>query len=308
MEYLLIAVGVALLTVGANYLVNTALAIGVKLKINPAFLGMVVLGFGTSLPELQSSVTASVKNLQAVAIGNVIGSNIFNVLFVLGVCALISNLTVKKIYKTDIAYLLITNIAFALFLLYLGINLYTGLVLIILFLASLVSSYKVHKNNYVQSIENDLKSTHIIKILLFAIVGFFGLFYGAELLINNSIIIANKLGLSQRIIGITVVAIGTSLPELATSVIASLKKQNDMAVYNIIGSNIFNISIIAGVSGVINPFYMGKIFELDIAFFALALVILTIIALRYANKTVGKQLSITMLVYFVIYSTLLFYK
>ncbi len=289
---LLCIIGVVLLTFGANYLVKSTLGLGIKLKINKAFLGIVVVGFGTSLPELLTSIDASIKGYLSVSYGNIIGSNIFNVLFILGISITLSSIQLKVVNKLDLIFLAISNIIFIVLLFTIGITPISSIILLIIIFLNVYLSYVSHKKSFTASVHENEYYNKYWQIFFFLVVGFAGLFFGSTLLVNNAISIAKIFNINEKIIGLTIVAVGTSLPELFTSVVASLKKENEIAFYNILGSNIFNVSFIPGITGLIKGFNEGIIFKNDSFFYLLALASLLFIPLFFKNKPVHKSFGL----------------
>jgi cation:H+ antiporter len=305
---LLSIIGIFLLSFGANYLVKSTLGLGIKLNINKAFLGIVVVGFGTSLPELLTSIDAAIKGYLSVSYGNIIGSNIFNVLFILGISIVVSHIKLKSVGKLDLIFLATSNIIFIILLFTIGINITSALILLMVIFLNIYFSYMSHKKSFSISVNKDEYYNKYWQILFFLVVGFAGLFFGSHLLVNNAIAIANIFNISEKIIGITIVAVGTSLPELFTSVVASLKKENDIAFYNILGSNIFNVTFIPGITGLITSFNQGIIFINDSFFYMLALACLLFIPLFFKNKPVHRSFGFFLLFSYFTYCMLLFYK
>lgn len=270
LSVLLLIAGLALLIKGADWLVNGASALAKQYQISDLAIGLTIVAFGTSAPELVVNSIASLQNHQDIVFGNVIGSNNFNLFIILGIAGLISPLTVqsstiwKEIPISLGAAVLLYFLVNALFpgqeLLLSRID---GVILLVLFLLFLFYVYKQLKNDPAQIVSSD-KNKSAYKIWLLIIVGLAGLVLGGRLVVDNAIEIAQSLQISEKIIGLTIVAAGTSLPELATSVVAALKKNNDIAVGNIIGSNIFNIFFILPISALINPIPFDTHFNTDL--------------------------------------------
>ncbi len=259
-EYVLIAAGFVLLILGAEALVHGGVAVARRLNVSPLLIGVTIVAYGTSTPELLVSVNASVNQAYGIAVGNVVGSNTFNILFILGLTALISPITVsaRAIGRDGLFALAAAGlfIWFALRMTVLG-PLEGGVMLAVL-LAMILISYAQESASGAEpeetrhTRERPLEHTALIDIALI-IVGIALLILGAEILVQSSIAIARANGISETVIGLTLIAAGTSLPELATSVVAALRGNPDIALGNITGSNIYNILAILGVASVIGP-------------------------------------------------------
>ncbi len=274
---LLISLGLVLLVAGAEALVRGASGLARAAGLSPLVIGLTVVAFGTSSPELAVSMKASFVGAGDLAIGNIVGSNIFNVAFILGLSAFFSPLSVHfQIIRLDMPILLLASGLFTAFCLTgEGISTAEGGILFALVIAytaflirmSLVES--ATKKAEAASLEilgvPDEKPKHLWTQVLLAFVGLGLLMLGARFLIDNAVVLARAMGVSEAIIGLTIVAAGTSLPELATSVVAAIRKETDVAIGNIVGSNIFNLLCIGGVAGMVNPVGLGNIDRLDFA-------------------------------------------
>ncbi len=251
MTYLLFVLGLVALFFGGEYLVRGATAIAKHFRLSPMVIGLTIVGFGTSAPELLVSVQAAMAGQPAIAIGNVLGSNIANILLILGVSAVIAPLLipVRKIWR-DLGFMLLATAAIWFMLLDGTVTRLEGMLLIgglIVFLATAFLSGKVEVD------EADLGDVPQWKAWAMTLGGLVVLVIGARLLVDSSTEIARAFGISEAVIGLTIVAVGTSLPELATSVIAAIRKQTEIAVGNVVGSNIFNIFGILGITALIAP-------------------------------------------------------
>lgn len=267
---LLVIIGFILLISGASWLVNGSSSLAKKHKVSDLVIGLTIVAFGTSAPELIVNILASAQNHHSIVLGNVIGSNNFNMLVILGIAGLISPLTVKSstVWK-EIPF----SLAAVVFLYVLANDFFfpgnqvltriDGFILLMFFLLFLFYVYRQLKTDVTdKSTEENIYSES--KIWAYIVVGLIGLVIGGRLVVVNAIELSALMGISEKIIGLTIVAAGTSLPEMATSVVAAFKKNNDIAVGNIIGSNIFNIFFILGVSSVINPVVYEKAFNFDL--------------------------------------------
>lgn len=260
---LLFLLGIVVLYLGAEWLVRGASQLALAFGISPVVVGLTVVAMGTSAPELVASLQAQlVQDSGSIVLGNVIGSNIYNVGLILGLAAMIGPLTVHSdIVKRETP--LAIGATVLLLLMMIGGTLYRweGAILLVLFAGYiLLQLYLVKKHRKVDSLATEMaaelqpkKDGNKLWMLFLVIVGIVGLVVGARLLIDNAVILAEALGISERVIGLTMVAFGTSLPELATTLVAALKKERDIAVANVVGSNIFNILLIVGSVAVIRP-------------------------------------------------------
>ncbi len=256
MNFLLIISGLVLLILGGNWLLKSAVALSLKLDIPKIVIGMTVVSFATSAPELIVSINAALSGASDLALGNVIGSNIANLGLVLGITLLFGTMHVQKsFYKTDWPVMMIASILLYFFLS--GdkvITRYEGVILFTFLITFLVYLLRFQKIAVVDELEGDEEEPlPVFKIVLFFVLGGLGLWGGSDLLINGATSMALEFGVSERIIGVTVVSIGTSVPELAASIIAVLKKEKAISLGNLIGSNVFNILAVLGITSIITP-------------------------------------------------------
>ena len=252
MVYLLLLVGVFLLLIGGDFLVKSAASLAKKLNISPFLIGVTVVSFGTSAPELIVSLKAAFNGSSGIAIGNVIGSNIANLALVLGITVLIRPIVLdpKKLRFSWFA-MLVASLMFLGFSIDGILDRVDGLFLISCLILFLILSIRKRDDSFVEEeLEKTLK-TNLIPV--YFIFGAAGLYYGSELLVDSAITIAKSFGISEFIIGVSVVALGTSLPELVTSIIAIIKGQSSISVGNLIGSNVFNIFAVLGITSAVNP-------------------------------------------------------
>lgn len=263
LPYFLLVVGLAILLYGGKLLVDGASAIAVKLGLGAGLIGMTVVAFGTSAPELLVSVNAALKGNSDISIGNVIGSNIANIGLVLGISGIVFPIYIKKInVRFDYLVTLLSTVLFF------GLS-YNGIIttlegIILLGLFIVFNIYIFNKpnsdNSEVEEEIEQVKNFSWLTASLLLLGGVLGLYFGSELLVNNAVIISRQFGISERIIGVTIIAIGTSLPELITSIIAALSKRTDLALGNILGSNIMNILSIIGITAIIKPIEVSQSF------------------------------------------------
>lgn len=296
---LLLFAGILVLYFGAEGLVRGSSQIALALGISPVVVGLTVVAFGTSAPELVASLQAQlVSNAGNIVIGNVIGSNIYNVGLVLGLAALIAPIEVHSDIVTREAPLAIA-VSVLLLLMMIGgvVGRWEGGVLMVFFIAYVLFQIRVaktgkKKDSLVKELTAELKPDKEVKLWVMAllvILGIIGLVVGAKLLIDNAIILAKGFGISQRVIGLTLVAFGTSLPELATTLVAVIKKERDIAVANVIGSNIFNILLIVGSVSLIRPIHFEEKLLFRDGPFMLAIIILMMLLVIKKHRLVRWQ-------------------
>ena len=251
-------VGFVALILGANWLVNGATSVGIRAKLSPLIIGLTIVAFGTSLPEMIVNVFSCAKGSPGLAIGNIIGSNTMNILLILGVSALIWPIDVSRVsIRRDIPAGFVATLAITLMANYMftgqsrTINWIEGIVLLLMGFAYLLLT--MLKNDPKEETEDVQEAMPWGKTIIALIAGIIGLYIGGELVSRNAQILAKNWGMSESTIGLTVVATATSLPELITSIVAALKKNSGIAIGNVLGSNILNIFIVLGVSSIITP-------------------------------------------------------
>ncbi len=260
MDYFLVLIGFASLVVGGEFLVRSSVALSFKLHLSKMVIGLTVVSFATSAPELLVSLQAALTGFSDIALGNVIGSNIANIGLVLGITAIISPLTIdREFYKLNWPVMIILSVGLY-FLLRSGGELSRsegfGLFLT-LFVYLWILIRKAKKERKTQptedSIDEGLSKSSNFKIIIWLLIGGGALYLGSEMLITGAVSLAEKFGVSERVIAVTMIAVGTSIPELAASVIAALKREKEISLGNLIGSNIFNISSVLGITAIIQP-------------------------------------------------------
>ena len=290
MDYLILVVGLVLLTVGADWLTKGCVGMAARFRVPEFVVGLTVMAIGTSMPELTVSAMSALNGSTDMAIGNVTGSNLFNTLIILGICALIKPLVfTKEIIRRDILVCIGASLLLAAFTLYVGaercISRWEGMVLLTLYVISTIYAIRTGRNDKAdaEAGTTDGSGEEVNmgwgKIMAFIVVGLVGLIFGGNLCLNSATAIARAWGVSEAIIAVTVVAAGTSLPELASSAAAVVNNKPSLALGNILGSNIANILLILGVCGSITPLTMGGIAPLDIWMVVVSAVILLISAL-----------------------------
>jgi len=259
--YILFIIGFFLLIKGADLLVDGSASIAKKLKISSIVIGLTIVAFGTSAPEFIVNVFASVQGNSEIAVGNILGSNIANILLILGISAIIYPITAKKnTVLKEIPLSLLAAVVLGLMANdmiidgagFSGITRIDGFILLSFFIIFMYYTFGITKSDE-DIVEEEIKVFSYSKAIIFILLGLAGLVIGGKWIVDGAIKIAEILNISQSLIGLTIVAIGTSLPELATSAIAAYKKQSDIAIGNVVGSNIFNIFWILGVSAIIRP-------------------------------------------------------
>lgn len=313
----LLIVGFVLLVKGADWLVDGSSNLARKYRISELVIGLTIVAFGTSAPELIVNVLSSINGYNGVAYGNVIGSNIFNLLFILGVSGLIYPLFVQR--QTVRYEIPISLIVAALLLFLVNDSAWSGssenilsrwdaLTLLALFGFFLFYIYKNMISSEPTPQNENLVVLPVWKSGALIAVGLAGLIMGGKLVVDNAVTLASELGMSEKLIGLTIVAIGTSLPELATSVVAAIKKNTDIAIGNVVGSNIFNILLILGVSGFINPIPYDGVLNTDIYILMAGTVLLIIFMFTLQKQKVDRWEALIMLLAYVIYTGFLMYR
>ncbi len=272
MEYVLLIVGFVLLIKGADFFVDGSSSVAKILKVPSIIIGLTVVACGTSLPELSVSLTSALQGNNALAVSNVLGSNIFNILVVLGCCALVTPVKAQlSLLKREFPFSILISVVLLLIISDFSITKvmsgtgtfslgrYGAALLLVLFVVFVYASVKMalqarkEEEAIEEELEDEYKIMSPLKSAIYVGIGVVGIAIGGDLVVDSATIIAENFGMSQTFIGLTIVAMGTSLPELATSMVAAGKKETDLAIGNAVGSNIFNILLILGVSGVITP-------------------------------------------------------
>ncbi len=309
MEYLQLIAGLIVLILGGEALVKGAVNLALKLKISPLVVGMTIVSFGTSAPELLVSLGAATSGHPDVSIGAVIGSNISNIGLVLGLTVLIFPIAISKdTLKIDWPLMMFASLLFILFAKDGELELYEGVIsvsILVVFTAWLfIKSMKKGKAALaeldLEVNEEEAEKSNIFKDILFLLLGFTGLYYGADWLINSVVEIAKDFGISEKLISVTVVAFGTSLPELVTSCTAAYRKETDISIGNLIGSNVFNILAILGITSIVHPIKItNSINEFDV-YYMLGISLL-IFPLMYFGRKVGRLKGVLLILVYVFY-------
>ncbi|MBU4334718.1 MAG: calcium/sodium antiporter [Candidatus Omnitrophica bacterium] len=274
MQYILLTIGFAFLIKGADLLVDGASSLARRLKVSDLVIGLTVVAFGTSAPELSVNVLSAFKGNTDIAVGNILGSNIANVFLILGISAIVYPLIVtkgtvwKEIPLSLLAAILVAVLANDQFIDKQNYSVLTridGIILLLFFIVFLYYSFSIAQN--IKEIEAyvAIKQQSAFHSLILIGLGLLGLTLGGKWIVDAAVFIALKLNVSSSLIGLTVVAVGTSLPELATSIVAAFKKNSEIAIGNVVGSNIFNIFFILGVTATIRPIPFHSSFNFDVA-------------------------------------------
>ena len=302
--------GFALLVKGADFFMDGASSVAKKMRIPAFVIGLTIVAFGTSAPELAVSITAAMKGSNDIAIGNVVGSNIFNTLVVLGASAAITPIVVekgmiKKDYPLSIFAAVLLGILSLDTILFkkaeMSLGRMDGIILLIAFAGFMYMTVKAGLENRTE--EEEVEAMPMMKSLIFIVLGLVGIVIGGDVSVEGAKEIARFFGLSEAIIGLTIVALGTSLPELVTSVIAARKGESDIAVGNVIGSNIFNIFLILGTSATILPMTISSTYLYDMIML-MAVMVLTYLPIAKTKK-VTRGMGITMVLVYVAYTVYL---
>jgi cation:H+ antiporter len=290
LEYILFAIGFVLLVKGADYLVEGASIIATRLGIPQLIIGLTVVAFGTSMPELVVAIISSLEGSPEIVLGNVIGSNISNILLILGISAIIHEIKIKDstIWKEIPFSLLATLLLLAFVNNGSGgqtLSFYDGLAMLAVFSIFIYYTFSEAMSCKKKKCKDDImeiEKSEFYRAIGMILLGLVGLFLGGKWVVDGAVSIATQLGLSQFLMSATIIAIGTSLPELAVAVVASMKKKVDMAIGNVIGSNIFNILLVLGTTSLISPIAVQPFITADITF--LIYMTCLLFGLVYINK------------------------
>ena len=292
---LVLLIGFAMLIKGSDIFVEASSNIAKKFNIPSIIIGMTIVAMGTSAPELSVSINSALAGLNDMSIANVVGSNIFNLLIALGICSFLGKLKIDN-YK-DVWLLL--GICIELFVLTIDktLSVVNGTILLITFTSYIISMIKKAKDNTEE--ENNNKQKNILITIVLGILGLIAIVWGGDLVVDSASAIAIKLGMSENLVGLTIVAIGTSLPEFVTSVMATKKGELSIAIGNIIGSNIFNILLILGVASVINPMSVSMLALYDIIFMICSVVLFILSTVK--NKAVNRKSGFILVLVYIAY-------
>ncbi|MEI3528509.1 MAG: calcium/sodium antiporter [Alistipes sp.] len=310
MDILLLIVGLGLILAGANFLTDGSAAVAQRLRVPEFIIGLTIVAVGTSTPELVVSVLSAIAGKSDVAIGNIVGSNIFNVFVILGICALIRPLPLtRSTIRRDIPIgMVVSLLLFVLAsdaLLHLGptdrLGRGDGILMLILYVALMWYTIRAAGRTEEAPAEGTKAPMAAWLAAVMIVGGLAGLVFGGELFLDSATALARQLGVSESVIAITLVAGGTSLPELASSVVSLVKGKADMALGNVIGSNIANILLILGFSATINPLTMGGITTTDLAVVILTSLLLFLTAFTFRRRAVDRWEGVIFLVIYALY-------
>lgn len=309
-DILLFIVGLALILSGANALTDGASSIAKRMKVSELVIGLTIVAFGTSAPELAVSAISAIKGSGDIALGNVVGSNLFNTLMIIGCTVLVRPLKVSRLLiKKEIPLCILAS--FVLILLCAdategcvagGLSRTDGLVLLCFMAIFLSHTFSIAAGEEQNASESGIKEMQLWRAILFSIGGLLFLIAGGESFVRGASGLARALGASESLIAVTIVAGGTSLPELATSVVAALKGKSEMAVGNVVGSNLFNIFLILGLSSTISPIKLAGIGAIDLGMVLLSSIVLWFVGVFYKERTITRAEGALMIALYVAYT------
>ena len=270
-----IVVGIALVLWGADRLTDGAVALADRMGISQVVIGLTVVAMGTSMPEFTISLLSAIKGTSGLAVGNVIGSNIFNSLLIVGTSAVVAPMLIlKSTVRKDIPFALVASVMLYLLSQDGQISRWDAAILFVFFMIFMTITIKESKSADSKKEDTQIKSIKVWKAVAFLLIGLTGLILGSNIFVNGATKLATTLGISDAVIGLTIVAGGTSLPELATSVVASRKGNSGIAIGNVLGSNVFNILMILGITGLITPMSIHGITQVDLTMLVVSMILL----------------------------------
>lgn len=314
-DILWIVAGLVLILVGSDWLVDGASGVARKYGISEFVIGMTIVGIGTSMPELVSSLISAIQGHGDMALGNVTGSNICNILLILGVTALISPIKyTRSNIRKDIPFAILVSL-FLIVMLYNcfglfgemgtpGISRVDALYLLLIFAVFMIDSFKSAKNGAEEE-DASVKPMPMGKAIIYVLLGLAGLIFGGQVFVDHTVSLAERFHVSEAFISITLMAVGTSLPELATCAVAAMKGKNQLALGNVIGSNIFNITLIIGTSAAISPFEIQSISTVDMGMVIVVVVLLWLAAFTFKKKKLDRVEGVIFLLAYIAYITYL---
>ena len=308
-QVIILLAGAVLLYIGSEALVKGSSSTAFLFAVKPVIVGLTIVSLATSAPELLVSLVASMKGSGDISIGNILGSNVINIALVLGLTALISKVEVNKsIVRFELPYMVAVSVLFWFLCKDCRIGIFDGVILLSLLVLFLIIGIKNAKDKNNSGGPRAEKSFKVLfKNGVFIITGIIGLAWGADLVVRKAIFIAEAIGLSQAFIGISVVAVGTSLPELATSVVAAAKGEGDISVGNIVGSNLFNICLVMGSVGILNPARINcSLLYFEIPFMILLAVLLYIASLM--KNRLNTFTGVIFILFFIGYISIAYFK
>lgn len=317
LDILFLIGGLALILFGANALTDGASSLAKRFGISDLVIGLTIVAFGTSAPELVISVISAINGSAELAIGNVVGSNIFNVLMIIGCTALVMPIKVEKSIMTNEIPLVLLS---ALCLFFMGndvlfngnsanvVSRTDGFVLLLFFLIFMRYTFSIAKNTSEQESQASVKSIPLWKSILFILLGLAALIFGGQFFVDGASGLARLMGVSESVIGLTLVAGGTSLPELATSITAALKHNPGIAIGNVIGSNLFNLFFVLGCSSSITALPMGGIGNFDLAVLIGSSILFWIVGWFFKERTITRWEGALLMLCYIAYTTILIMK
>jgi cation:H+ antiporter len=303
-DILIFTVGLVFLTVGAKILVDGASHIALAMGVSPLVVGMSIIAFGTSMPEFVFNLTSSTTDASDLAIGNIVGSNIANIALILGIVGILKPVTISSsIIRKEYPFMALTALMLFAFSLDGNISRTDGAILAVIFVGFLYWMFKSGKVVEDAAVFDQVSKPkpEWLRNGLFILGGLAGLIYGADLMVDSATSIALSLGVSEMVIGVTIVAIGTSLPELAASVAAIIKKENDISLGNILGSNIFNVLFVIGFVSIFSPLTVADIWTLPFHMPYMLAVVLLILPLYVFFKSINRTGGVILLVVYAVY-------
>ncbi len=315
LSIILIAIGFALLVKGADFLVDGSSNIAKKFHIPEIIIGLTIVSIGTSMPELFVSLTSALEGHSDMSMGNVIGSNIANLLLILGLSTIIRPIKFQRETRLiEMPMCLILTIIFMIFCNTEGvISKIEAIILLILFIIFILytiimgkNGEKFDKEETIIELKTENEKVSIFKSIVFIVLGIIGLKVGGDLTVDNALVVARFFNISEKIISLTILAIGTSLPELVTSVTAAIKGNSDIAIGNIIGSNIFNMLLIIGISALINPIIYNVSYNLEMVILILGILLLSIFPIIPPKNQMNRSNGLIYLIIYVLYMVNLF--
>jgi cation:H+ antiporter len=312
-EILLIVLGFVLLIKGADFLVDGASSVAKKFHIPEIVIGLTIVSIGTSMPELFVSTTSALQGSADMSIGNIIGSNICNLLLILGLSAVISpvkfqkstrNIEIPMCFAITVVFMVLANLGNI-------ISFADSIILLVLFVGFLGYTLYVAKKGQAEAAENgeseqEEQNGSMLKNIFLIVIGIIGLKLGGDFTVDNAVVIAQTVGISEKVIGLTILAIGTSLPELVTSVMAAVKGNDDIAIGNIIGSNIFNMLMIIGVTAFITPLAYNVTYNVQLIILLFALILLEVFAVTKPKDNMTRSNGIVYVALYAVYMIMLF--
>ena len=303
MDIIAIIIGIALVLWGADRLTDGAVAVAQRMGIPQIVIGLTIVAFGTSMPEFCSSLVSALNHQPGMAVGNVVGSNIFNALLIVGAAAIVAPITIlPSTVKKDIPFALISSVLLVMLCGFDGkIQWYDAVIMLVFFIIFMYMTLKEAKSGKIQEEESETRKKPMSKLMsiVWIVVGLACLIGGSTIFVNGASSLAATLGVDPAIIGLTIVAMGTSLPELATSVVSASKGNSGIAIGNVLGSNVFNILFILGVTGVIYPLDIQGITTLDLSVMVIVMILLWLFS--YTKHRIERWEGVVLVLVFAAY-------